>query len=123
MNVIERRSFESETEFREFCRAAGMVYFYIYAATPNPAVVEALVRETGPGETILLLNADDDRGFLRGTTELVRENGKLRAKPLIEMRGVGSWANGTVGGYYDSEAEVPNVVANARKRATYFSIK
>jgi hypothetical protein len=120
MKKMETRSFADQTEFCEYCRPKKIVYFYIFQGVPQPQIVEVLVRESGPDESILLLRAEDDRGFLKDQSELIRENGQLTTRRWIDAQGVRSWSHGMLGGTYEDGEDLAPLFRNARKCAKIF---
>ena len=83
MKTPERRSFADIQEFRDYARnAARLVYYHVFRGTPDPKMIGALAG-CGPEEALVLLDLDEDRGFLTGTdvtVDITHEGGFVTLK-------------------------------------------
>ena len=115
MKTIERRSFATFEDFREFARGVRLLFFHVFAGQPDPDVLDAL-STWSPHETLLLLEVGEDQGFLRKTliTPEVRLGQIPVSKPLSQMRGLGAWANGTIVGFTEDPILFDKIVRTGR---------
>jgi len=120
MKTVEKRAFVNDREFREYCRIAKVVYFYIYESVPDETTLTTLDNTAGPDEAVVLLDVSTDRGFLHNTTrtvEILRNPLRFVSKPFAETPGVGAWVHGTMVGFAETEAQLAALIRESRRVA------
>ena len=119
MKNPERKSFADIQEFRDYARdAAGLVYYHVFRGAPDPRMIDALAGR-GPDEALVLLDLDEDRGFLAGTdvtVDITPERVFITMK-MAERPGLGAWAKGTSVDFVADPDDVAALVAGARRFA------
>ena len=103
MKSIERASFLNEAEFREYAGKTALMYFHVFSGSPDQGMMDAL-SECGPEEALVLLDVEEDRGFLK-------EAG------LDKRCGLGAWTKSAFIDFTDTVEGVLDVVRNGRRFA------
>jgi hypothetical protein len=118
MTNAARTSFASLEEFKESLVKGELLFFHVFERVPSAWVLNTLA-DGREGERLLLLDVNEDRGFLAATpiTVEIRPDGSMPTRPLIELRGLGAWGRGTLYGFEQDAARISEFVVKARKFA------
>ena len=113
--IVDRQAFADFEGFRVYTQAYRLVFFHVFTGQPDPQVYDAL-STWSPHEALLLLEVNEDQGFLRQTliaAELTK--GKNAAsRPLVELRGLGAWADRAIVGFTEDPALFEKIVRDGR---------
>lgn len=118
MNNQLETSLASLDELKEQAKSAKIVYFHVFDLAADPLVKE-LWASARPGETLLLLDVNADRGFLSSTpiTIEITSDRQFISKPLVQLRGLGAWARGVLIGFETNPMQWRDLLIKSRNFA------
>ncbi len=113
---IDQQAFRNKVEFLKYSMVAPVVYFHIFEGQPDSEILRAL-DECSDDEALVLLDVLDDQGFLRDTTRTVEisTDHQFVGKPLLEHRGIGAWAKGTLVAWADTAEDMGDLLAAVQR--------
>ena len=116
LRIIQQQSFACFEEFRECAKQVRLLFFHVYTGQPDPLVFEAL-STWSPNEALLLMDVDEDRGFLRNTIapSSITKDKTAPSRPLIELRGLGAWADRSIVGFTEIPDLFDHIVRQGRE--------
>jgi hypothetical protein len=115
MKALERKSFVSFVEFRNYAQMFRVLFFHVFSEKPDQRVLDEFSTYNAH-EALLLFDVKDDRGFLEENVisiDLTRDRRPM-SKLLIDMRGLGAWAKGKVVCATEEPEYFDDVVRKAR---------
>lgn len=110
-----KAAFSNLDELRRAFGGGQLVFFHVFKGQPNMSLLKVLAHCLRD-EPVLLLDVAQDGGMLRDTpVNGALSTGQVRLTPLVNLRGVGAWADGAVIGFEEQDAQVPAFVAATRQ--------
>ncbi|MCA9032935.1 MAG: hypothetical protein KDA66_19105, partial [Planctomycetaceae bacterium] len=90
MTELRHAAFTSLDDFKAVLGDAQLIFFHVFQNEPEVSLLR-LFEASSKNELILLLDVEQDRGFLKGTpvtVEITNAPRQFLSKPLIELRGL-----------------------------------
>ena len=119
MTNIQSASFTSLDDFKTVLGDARLIFFHVFAGEPEVSILR-LFEASSQDELLLLLDVEQDRGFLKGTpvtVEITDAPRQFLSKPLNELRGFGAWAKGTLIDFEVDSNRYSDLIKKAREFA------
>lgn len=116
---MESKAFRNLDEFRSYASGFRLLCFHVFRGVPDDAMMKSLP-PLEDGEQFILLNANEDQGFLTTTpvTVEITSDRHFLSRPLLELTGIGTWGKGTLYGFSSDHNYINEMVEKARKFAT-----
>ena len=116
MTNVRNASFASLDAFKTVLGDARLIFFHVFEGEPEANVLR-LLDASSHDELLLLLDVGNDEGFLASTpitVEITEPPRQFRSKPLIELRGLGAWAKGTLFDFETNSDRFSDFIKKAR---------
>lgn len=109
-------SLKSFDDFKTLLGDATLVFFHVFEREPESSVLKHF-EAPSHDELLLLLDVKADEGFLAHTPVTVEVTDAPRqflSKPLIQLRGLGAWAKGTLVDFETHPDRLQDLIRKAR---------
>jgi hypothetical protein len=108
-----KTSFASAEKLNEYLAKNEFIFFHVFNHEPGDHVLKLLAQHS-ERERLFLFDAAQDAGFLRSVPV---PRGQTESASLVDLRGIGAWANGALIGIEERVEEMAAFMERARKAA------
>lgn len=116
MTQFRSVSFKSFDDFKSVLGDARLIFFHVFEGEPESSILQHF-EAPSQGELLLLFDVERDEGFLARTpvtVEITDAPRRFLSKPLIQLRGLGAWAKGTLVDFELHSDRYPELIRKAR---------